>query len=169
MNNIIPLILLIFSLLPAQLRACTCEEGKGPQSYFEAANQIFVGKVIGVNSNWISGGMKYTFLVEKTWKRGADSLLVVNTGWDYECGYQFEEGKTYLVYGTKKFSLKTDACMGNKVLKEAEADLVFLGEGNLPRKSVAVPIAGWGMGIMVLGAMIFLAFVILRKKGTTKI
>lgn len=165
MHKIILLILLFFSFPPSQLLACSCEEGKVAQNYFEAANQIFVGQVIGVNSNWISGGMKYTFLVEKTWKRGADSLLVVNTGWDYECGYQFEKGKKYLVYGIKKFSLRTDACMGNKLIEEAEVDLQFLGEGNLPRKSIAVPIAGWGMGIMVLGAMIFLAFVILRKKG----
>ena len=158
------LAVLAFLVLSLPAFACPCEEGKGPEDFVEGANQIFVGTVIGVNTNWISGGMKYTFVVEKTWKRGADSLLVVNTGWDYECGSQFEDGKKYLVYGLKKFSLKTSECMGSKAIEDAEADLQLLGEGNAPRKSTMVPIAGWGMGMMVLLAFLFLAFVIFKNK-----
>ncbi|MEL6256768.1 MAG: hypothetical protein AAFR87_32510 [Bacteroidota bacterium] len=158
------LAVLAFLMLNLSAFACPCEEGKGPEDFIEGANQIFVGKVIGVNTNWISGGMKYTFVVEKTWKRGADSLLVVNTGWDYECGSQFEDGKKYLVYGLKKFSLRTSECMGSKALEAAGPDLELLGEGNAPRKSAMVPIAGWGMGVMVLLAFLFLTFVIFKNK-----
>lgn len=145
--------------------ACPCDSIKSTQDFIDGANQIFVGKVVGINTNWISGGMKYSFEVEKTWKRGADRLLVVNTGWDYECGSVFEEGQKYLIYGQKKFSLKTNACMGTKALKDAEEDLRLLGEGAAPRKSAVVPIAGWGMGAMILLAMGFLAFIIFKKNA----
>lgn len=145
--------------------ACPCDSTMTAQDFIDGANQIFVGKVIGVNTNWISGGMKYSFEVEKTWKRGADRLLFVNTGWDYECGFPFVEGEKYLVYGVKKFSLKTSECMGTKALKEAEEDLKLLGVGAQTRKSGLVPMVGWAMGAMVVLAMAFLAFVIFRKKG----
>jgi len=144
--------------------ACPCDTATRTQEYIDASNQIFVGKVIGVNSNWISGGMKYSFEVEKTWKRGSDKLMVVNTGWDYECGFSFVEGKTYLVYGIKKFSLRTDTCMGTKAIEAAAEDLRLLGEGQLPRKSTMGPMVGWAMGAMVLLFLAFFAFVILKKK-----
>ena len=145
--------------------ACPCDSTQTVQEHIDGANQIFVGTVIGINTNWISGGMKYSFEVEKTWKRGADKLLVVNTGWDYECGSVFTEGEKYLIYGQKKFSLKTNACMGTKLLADAEEDLRLLGEGASPRKSAVVPIAGWGMGLMILVAMLFLAFIIFKKNS----
>ena len=157
----------VFLLLVSKGQACPCDSTKQIQDYIDGANQIFVGTVIGVNTNWISGGMKYTFVVEQTWGRGADSLLVVNTGWDHECGSQFEEGEKYLVYGEKKFNLKTDACMGSKSLGEAGPDLELLGKGEAPRKSYTVPLAGWGMGLMVFLTMIFLAFVIFKNKLKT--
>lgn len=155
------LLTLGFSVIKAF--TCPCDSTKTAQDYIDGANQIFVGTVIGVNTNWISGGMKYSFEVEKTWKRGADRLLVVNTGWDYECGSVFKEGEKYLIYGQKKFSLKTNTCMGTKAFIDAAEDLRLLGEGASPRKSAVVPLAGWGMGLMIVVAMAFLAFIIFKK------
>lgn len=167
MNKIVFLSICMHALGWNSMRACPCDSSLTAAVHIEQANQIFVGTVIGINSNWISGGMKYTFLVDKTWKRGADSLLVVNTPWEYECGSTFEKGEKYLVYGLKKFSLRTNACMGTKLFREAEKDLQLLGEGNFPRKSAMVATTGWAMGLMVLVAMAFLAFVILKKRKQT--
>lgn len=146
-----------------QVFACDCP-AQSLDALRKRATHIFVGKVVRVETNWMSGGMKYTFQVSETWQRETDNLLVVNSAFPKQCGYAFQQGETYLVYAAKKFSLRTDACGGSKPLSAAQADLAALGKGSPVRDSPLVSRIIWGMSIAMGIGLLFLAFVVLRGK-----
>ena len=141
-----------------------CDPEVSLQQQIDQADIIFSGTCIFVNSNWISGGQKYVFQVEQTWKRRIDSLFIVNSKWEQEGGYTFEKGQQYLVYVDKGFTPKTYLCMGNKLLTEAEADLTLLGQGQAPQQSPQVNLMIWTVTILGLLSFLFLGFIIFGNK-----
>ncbi|WNJ16478.1 hypothetical protein [Pontibacter sp. G13] len=155
---------LMLICMPLWGLACECESIEDSQAV-EQADFLFAGKCIGTNSNWMSGGMKYTFLVEHTWKRRLDSIFIVNTPFESQCGMAFEEGARYLVFVEKKFTPKTNACMGNRKIEDPETELSFLGESMAPEPSSLIfPMIGI-LSLLVIAGIAFLAFVVLRKKS----
>ena len=150
-------------------QGCDCENFLSEEVALEQADLVFVGKVVFVNTNWMSGGWKFSFEVEKTWKRQASNFLIINTGYEKDCGYLFDEGKRYLVHVKKTFGLKTDACMGNKPIEEATAELKVLGEGFSPQQGSGNSGQSMFLAILlivlVLSSMGFLAFVVLRNRS----
>lgn len=148
---------------------CDCENPPSEVEALEQSDLVFVGKVVFVNTNWMSGGWKFSFEVEKTWKRPASNFLIINTGYEKDCGYLFEEGKRYLVHVKKTFGLKTNACMGNKPIEEAGAELEILGEGFSPQQGSGNSGQSLFLAILlivlVLSSMIFLAYVVLRNRS----
>ena len=148
---------------PLLAEDCPCDAPPEPALAQAQADIIFSGTCIFANTNWMSGGMKFSFAVDQTWKGGTDSLFIVHTGWEVDCGYRFEEGETYLVYVRKKFSPKTDRCMGSKPLAEAAADIAFLGTSQAPRKSAFLAPTSWVLGGLLFLALLFLAFIVLRN------
>ena len=157
------LFLLQLGLFSSSL-ACDCQSPQNVDQMIENADIIFEGKVSFVNTNWMAGGWKFSFEVNRTWKRTTTKHLIINTKWEKECGYIFEEGKTYLVYANKSFGLKTAQCMGNKEIGDADEDLNMLGKGLAPVNEAQ----GSGMALtlilLTLASMIILGFVVLRKK-----
>ena len=134
---------------------CSCPEKlRSP----EQANLVFKGKVIHVNTNWISGGWKFTFQVEKSWKRQTGKVLIINTAWEKDCGYIFEEGADYLVHVYKGFTMKTSACMGNTRWKEEDVLPASMGEELTPQPSSNLPLM---MGLMTLLGVLSIAFLTL--------
>jgi hypothetical protein len=153
--------LFIFSFMTAW--ACDCEPKATPQEAYAAADIVFVGKVINAETNWISGGYKYIFQVERTWKMSADTLLYLKTPLEQDCGYIFEKGKRYLVYANKKFTAKeTDSCSGSKTIEEATEDLQLWGEGTTPRDPKMLKMNMWTVGIAMVAGMVFLGVVVWR-------
>lgn len=147
-----------------QAQPCDCEPPASNNEALEAATYAFVGKCVLLNTNWMSGGMKYSFEVEKSWKKAAPRLIIVNSPFIQECGgMKFEVGKRYLVFVEKKFSHKTNRCMGSKAVVEEE--VAALGEGMAPQPSKMVMPMIWTISIL---AVIFLALVIFvaTKKKT---
>lgn len=152
-------------LLPLLLAAqpCACEPAP-PAEAREAADIVFEGTCAYVNTNWISGGMKYAFTVERSWKRRIDRYYIVNTGFEKDCGVSFEQGKRYVVYVRKKFTPRTSRCMGTKKAEAAGPDLALLGEGIAPQPSALLLPMYWILGLLGLFSLAFLAFVVLRKR-----
>lgn len=149
------------------LFGCECIPPQNAQEAIAEANLIFVGKCIQSETNWMSGGWKFSFEVKETWKKGADRFMIINTGWEeQDCGYIFEKDSTYLVYAVKKFTLKTDQCKGNKLLSEAKEDLQLLGQGDPPRQSSMVTMMYWTIGILGAISILFVAAIVLRKRKT---
>ncbi|MEL7533706.1 MAG: hypothetical protein AAFN10_20505 [Bacteroidota bacterium] len=148
------------------LFACECIPSSA-QAKIDSADVVFDGTVIYVNTNWMSGGMKYTFQVHQTWKRRTDTIMVINSGFaSTDCGYNFEEGKRYLVFARKKFSFKTDACAGNTLIEDADKYLSKLGQAQRPAQSSLVPIMYWTLSGLTALALAFMAFIVLRKRKT---
>ncbi len=146
----------------ARLWACDCEP-LAPAAAYDSATHIFVGTCIQVNSNWISGGMKYSFEVKEGWKKPTDRFYIVNTPFEKDCGVAFELGQEYLVYVRRIFTPKTSLCQGSKLLVEAEADLAFLGNSKPPQASPLTVPMYWTLGGLGLFSIALLAFIVLRK------
>lgn len=150
-----------YSLGQVQADSCDCEE-PSLEVAFAAADFVVEGTCVFANTNWMSGGAKYTFEVAQSWKRSTDQLFVVNTPFESQCGAVFEEGKTYLVFVEKKFSFKTFACRGNRLA--AGVDVTVLGDPMFPKKSPMATRMIWTISILALLASLFIGFVVLRKK-----
>lgn len=150
-------------LFAHDLAACDCKPVSTPDA-IEQAKVVFAGQVVDINTNWVSGGWKISFAVEEVYKDRADRFIIINTPWEKDCGIIFKKEARYLVYAERPYHFKTHSCMGTKFLEEAEADLQLLGEGSAPSPSNAASSLNWLMGLMVLGGMLFIAFVVLRKK-----
>lgn len=165
-SKILTIYVLLLFVGHARLFACECMD-LGPQAQIDSADVVFDGTVIYVNTNWMSGGMKYTFQVHQTWKRRTDTLMVINSGFaSTDCGYDFEEGKRYLVFARKKFSFKTDFCAGNTLIEEADIYLSKLGPSQQPSQSSLISIMYWTMGALAVLVFAFMAFIVLRKRKT---
>ncbi|MEM6346020.1 MAG: hypothetical protein AAF927_19150 [Bacteroidota bacterium] len=146
--------------------ACECIP-LSTQAKIDSADIVFDGTVIYVNTNWMSGGMKYTFQVHQSWKRRTDTVMVINSGFaTTDCGYTFEEGQRYLVFARKKFSFKTDACAGNMLIADATNYLSKLGQSQKPSQSSLVPLMYWTLSGLTVFALAFMAFIVLRKRKT---
>lgn len=147
--------------LALKAQDCSCPEKLNSP---EQANLIFKGKVIHVNTNWISGGWKFTFQIEKSWKRQTGKVLIINTAWEKDCGYIFEEGSEYLVYVYKGFTMRTSACMGNTRWEEARVLSASLGEELTPQPSSNLPLMMGLMTLLGFLAIAFLALILVRAK-----
>lgn len=127
------------------------------------ATHIFTGKVVRMESNWMSGGTKYTFEVHRYWGKPSDNILIVSTAFKNKCGYPFEEGREYLVYATKKFTLKTMGCSGTVPLGDATSLIAALGEGEAPHPSSMIYPMIWTVAILGLLSLVFVGIVVTRK------
>lgn len=144
-----------------RLSACDCPEQTAEEQQ-QAATHIFVGKVTEYTTNWVSGGMKATFVVSACWKNPTEKLMTVATPFPDQCGQQFEVGQTYLVYATRKHSYKTNACMGTKLL-QPQTDLTYLGKPLQVGSNQSQQYA-WGMLASVLFVVLFMLLVVLRRR-----
>lgn len=163
--------LLLIFILTAALRAsaCDCKPPATPGEAYVAADIVFTGKVLRAEPNWVSGGMKYTFAVSRSWKQHSDAILYLNSGFDDACGYAFETGKSYLVYATKKFtSWQSSRCTRNAPLEAAAEDMAMLGEGNATQGSAMRRRMAWTIGALGLISILGLALIVLRKQISPK-
>ncbi|WP_134701103.1 hypothetical protein [Ammoniphilus sp. YIM 78166] len=89
--------------------------------------------------------MQVHFKVTNTWKGNVASAQTIATGFgDADCGYEFKEGKEYIVYASKSSmygvdKLSTTICRRTNELSSANEDLSVLGEGK-PTEPKATPI-----------------------------
>lgn len=145
--------------------SCTCTPLEIPEAISQA-DLIFKGTCTRVNTNWVSGGMKYSFAVEQAWKQRSDVQMIVNSGWEADCGYEFEEGRTYLVFATKKFSLRTTRCSGTALFADS-ADSIHLLEDISPGTIAPSPLVNqmiWTIAILGVLSILFVAFVVLKNR-----
>ena len=131
----------------------------------EQANLVFRGRVVQVNTNWISGGWKFTFQVEESWKRASSKLLIINTAWEKDCGYIFEEGKEYLVYVYKGFTMRTSACMGNTLWEDShQTEISALGPPFSPQKPNNLRLMISLVSLLGFLAISFIVLILVRGK-----
>ena len=144
--------------------SCPCDSVAGIESAFESSNVIFLGKPASIIPNWMSGGMKITFNVEKSWKRGIEKFFTLNVPEPANCGIQFLENENYLVFVNKVFAYQTDSCSRTKLAVSAASDIAFLGKSIPAGRNSSLTKWIYILGGLVFAGVLFMAFVVFRKK-----
>ncbi|HEX8286488.1 MAG TPA: hypothetical protein VF556_00745 [Pyrinomonadaceae bacterium] len=145
MNKIIFYIFAVLAFLiftNTEIHACSCfnpDNETLTQKVNKAKNDsqaVFTGRVLEV----IQKPEKHQIIVklkaEKSWKGSVSRQITIVTASNSAlCGYNFEVGKSYLIYaqdyGTN--NLQTNLCTRTAGVSEAKADLKVLGKGKIPK------------------------------------
>lgn len=140
MKNYIITICFLFSV--SFCNACTCSESGTREQAIKKIDRIILGKVISKESfskeDYKITGLKmsyvkYTVIVSEMLKGKIKSkTLIIATapGGGGDCGYNFEIGKTYLIYADKREDnrkdkfLYTSICMRTNILESIEFNKV---------------------------------------------
>ena len=111
---------------------CSCVEPKPPAEALEESKTVFSGKVVSIDSNEF--GKLVTFDVDRAWKGvSKDRVTAATPANSAACGYDFEEGREYLIYShDDEGSLSVIICSRTQPLDGATADLIVLGDGYQP-------------------------------------
>lgn len=137
---------------PIVALACSCKPpGPTCQSFWKT-DSVFVGEVLtmeqitvprDVGGSTINvGQLVVRFRVNKAYRGYVGSEVVVQTGiGGGDCGYHFERGHTYLVYGhVFNGALHTGICSGTEPIEQAATALAWLD--SLPARSKDATIFG---------------------------
>ena len=142
MKNILFLLLSILLIHTASTVVSACSCGRSPnlseeQSIvltFEKSDVVFSGKVLKVKVLKTSiknpfPATETTLEVLKSWKDAKTRKIIVFTRTDY-CGYEFEIGSSYLVYGynRKNNLIEMSLCPLTKRLSLADTDLQVINQ-----------------------------------------
>lgn len=121
---------------PQQAHACSCAMSRSTQESIDQTEVIFSGTVEDVRA---SGDMQFSvsMSIDEDWKgleASERAEVTVYTAKDSAaCGYAFEEGEEYLVYGYRDAEtdvVRVGLCSATKLLDQADEDLALLsGEG----------------------------------------
>lgn len=127
-----------FVSTPAKSFACSCIMSGTPTEELAKSTAVFSARVTDINvpTRFVSFSsadpVKVTFQVDDVWKGPIQETQVATTARSgASCGYEFEEGKEYIVYAQGDESdLKVSLCSRTRPLSQASADLEELGPGN---------------------------------------
>lgn len=124
-------------VLPGPLSACTCAPPGPPAQEMERADAVFTGKVVSIGAAHVPGDepkwpsrLEVTFRLLGVWKGLAEGerVTVYTASQSAACGFEFEDGKKYLVYAYDAGGeLTATLCSRTALLKRAEEDLQALG------------------------------------------
>ncbi len=118
--------------------ACTCMSPKRPTcEVWWQTSAIFVGRVTRIRtvSEETSDGRRVaklaTLRVRERWQgvQGEREVVVGTGAGGGDCGFEFEQGKTYLVYASQSTTngrLETGICSRTALVEQAAADLTYL-------------------------------------------
>lgn len=122
-KNIFPLLLLIalFSFGSGAVYACSCLAPATDDlrilvtDAHKNSTAVFSGEVVEIVEKDVHVEVK--FRIEKSWKGGVKDVII-RTGFNSgDCGFQFVEGKKYLVYASgEKNNLRTNLCTRTALL-----------------------------------------------------
>lgn len=131
------LFLLFLFLMSSEVYCCDCSGKPSIKENWELAHQVFIGKVVKVDSSLYSEyGQKmysYTIKISKIYKdeiineQSFRTILGVSMG---SCDYYFEKGKQYLIYTKKDYNaLGCSICSRTNLLQNIQnSELEFLDE-----------------------------------------
>ena len=112
-------VIIVQSLIAADVYACQCREREPPCSQYRTADVVFVGSVVTIAVEGLGPRQKIVFSIERVVKGLSGSTAeLVNYG--TSCRYAFAEGHTYLVYAyrnTERNELYTHYCTRRLCLK----------------------------------------------------
>jgi hypothetical protein len=146
-------------------QACTCDTTKTWNSYHSNANVIFLGTCVDISPNAIKGGLNIVFQVDSSWKRAIEYHTTVHTNSPNQCGYPFQRGARYIVFGNKRHqTIETSNCEPNQTYEDNGAlTLRRLGQGFPPGREGFAKNMNGVLILLGITGLLFLGFVVLRK------
>jgi hypothetical protein len=127
--------------------ACSCATPPTVTDAVESADLVFVGTVERIDKRWLGlawmyvralfgkepdvkdYGFEVTFRTTTIWKgRGKRTVSLFTGRGGGDCGYRFEEGKTYLVYAYCRGNCYTGICTRTGERNDAATDLAVLAK-----------------------------------------
>ncbi|MHA7963185.1 hypothetical protein ACX93W_03495 [Paenibacillus sp. CAU 1782] len=135
----------ILAAPPERASACSCVVNGSVQETLANHDAVFEGIVTGkkrpstIFSSSSADPVTWTFRVNEVWKGKVTSTLSVTSAESgASCGFEFEEGKRYLVYARDNGkSLDVSLCSRTVDFNSASADLTELGTGSTPPQQPA--------------------------------
>ncbi len=107
---------------------CKCTQLTNRDQEFKTASSVFLGEVVGILP--LEGNppsQRLLFRVEKSWKGVTGIRTQIKVGTVLTCGYQFQKGKTYLVFASDQPPHFTAYCSSTKLAEKASEDIAALG------------------------------------------
>jgi hypothetical protein len=145
---LLPLALLACTLLPLSAAACDCLHAGAPCKAFANTPTVFAGRVTKTSSIELktASGDDYkdrlvSFDVERSYRGLTTKATEVQSGWNSDCGYRFQEGVRYLVYAYPDSSigkLTTSICTRTRPIAEASEDLEYLSKKDDPSHGAGI-------------------------------
>ena len=142
------LLILSFSALISQpVWSCSCEPPPPPVEALQQADVVFAGTVVSKELRETEPQWFVYFVsleVSSSWKGLVKEEMVVTTNSDSLgsfCGYFFEEGQDYLIYGYEENEgdpIFTGLCTRTKLLEEAQDEIAVLN------RATAIEPSPWG-------------------------
>ena len=132
------LFLLIYFLSFSVSFTCSCDVPKSANEAMKQAKFVFQGKLVRhEHSGNLRGGETVALVqVSRVWKGINQSEVLLYTDWS-SCGFQFEDGRSYLFYAFDKNGKPyVYNCGKTNFLELAAQDLNELGQGNMPAETV---------------------------------
>ncbi|HSH80789.1 MAG TPA: hypothetical protein VLA19_19850, partial [Herpetosiphonaceae bacterium] len=129
---------------PTCVFACSCLPPGTPQEELGRSDAVFAGKVVGLTGRVDGGAVEtvdVTFEVSQVWKGAASRTVQLQTpGSSASCGFNFEQGREYVVYASQQEgSLTSGLCSRTTLLASAADDLAALGTGTAPSGEAETP------------------------------
>ncbi|MBA3533204.1 MAG: hypothetical protein H0T73_14890 [Ardenticatenales bacterium] len=169
-----------FTLVTAQPSyACSCMMSPAPAQAMTESEAVFQGRATQVPPSGDMMGsvdpLMVTFEVSQVWKGPVEPVMTIRTAASSaSCGYTFEEGQEYVVYGRAVDGwLEASLCSRTAPLANAAEDIAALGEGQIPvaapvevvsEESGSSSLPRWGLGAVILvGAIV--AGVLLQRRS----
>ncbi len=164
----VSILLLITLLMPHTAIACSCIAPEGPLEEMSKSDFVFSGIVKRITSNNGPHGITLNVRLQvlSKWKGELPEEVIIETADNSAaCGYPFDKGKSYLVYGhLHEGEMSTSICTRTTRLGDASEDLTALGQGE--EVSYPQPRCGGPTSAVVIQTFMFLmiGFPILRKR-----
>jgi hypothetical protein len=132
--------LALFGAHPQTAFACSCMAPGSPKEELAQMTAVFSGRVELIErsqedrSRGIVGPVRVVFKVDRVWKGPARKTIAIHTFPDGAgCGYEFETGADYLVYGRESENeIIVSLCSRTARLATASDDIGELGDGQAP-------------------------------------
>ena len=128
-------LLTVLFVVPHLAQACSCEPPPAALTALEQSAVVFSGSVTAIEegeTEWLGSVFFVRFSVERSWKAAtADDITVTTASDDARCGYHFELGEKYLIYGTAPVPgdehYSVTICSRTRGVAAADDDLRALG------------------------------------------
>ena len=136
-----------------QVHACKCAEPGSPSDELRKFSAVFAGRVVSIQHSFDPDAESYSsedrttvrFEVSTVWKGTVhEDMYVTTPPTGGSCGFAFIEGEDYIVYAYDNAydddGYTVGICSRTALLRQAQADIDALGEGQAPQAGTSGPV-----------------------------